>query len=130
VVAQRLHSPQLLGSVHQAYASGVDVMLWVCAGIAIASALLAALFLPRQPTGASGSFGAGETAGLAAATADGVKTASAVTDGAVAESAVTDGAVADRAGTAGTDTDRAGIAGKASPETGAAAGRAGPSGAE
>jgi EmrB/QacA subfamily drug resistance transporter len=58
-VAQRLNSPQLLGAVHQAYASGVDVMLWICAGIAIASALLAALFLPRQPTGPAGT---GETA--------------------------------------------------------------------
>lgn len=48
-VAKQLHSPQLLSSVHQAYASGVDVMLWVCAGIAITSAVLAALFLPRQP---------------------------------------------------------------------------------
>jgi hypothetical protein len=62
VVAQRLHSPQLLATVHQAYASGVDVMLWACAGIAIASALLAALFLPRQPMAASGSAGAGEIA--------------------------------------------------------------------
>ena len=48
VVAQRLHSPEVLSAVHQAYASGVDVMLWICAGIAIASALLAALFLPRR----------------------------------------------------------------------------------
>ena len=47
---ERLHSPQVLAAVHQAFASGVDVMLWICAGIAIASALLAALFLPRQLT--------------------------------------------------------------------------------
>jgi len=53
-VAERLHSPQLLAAVHQAFASGVDVMLWICAGISIASALLAALFLPRQLTGAAG----------------------------------------------------------------------------
>jgi hypothetical protein len=96
--------------VHQAYASGVDVMLWVCAGIAIASALLAALFLPRQPMGASGSSGAGETAGLAAASADGV-----VTDSAATNSAVADGA---------------GSAGAASLQTGAAAERAGPGRAE
>ncbi len=50
-VARQLHSPQLLGAVHAAYASGVDVMLWICAGIAIAAAVLAALFLPRQPGG-------------------------------------------------------------------------------
>jgi MFS transporter, DHA2 family, multidrug resistance protein len=59
-VAERLHSPQVLAAVHQAFASGVDVMLWICAGIAIASALLAALFLPRQLTGAAGT---GERAG-------------------------------------------------------------------
>ncbi len=50
-VAERLRSPQLLDAVHQAFASGVDVMLWICAGIAIASALLAALFLPRRMAG-------------------------------------------------------------------------------
>ena len=53
-VAERLGSPQVLAAVHQAFASGVDVMLWICAGIAIASALLAVLFLPRQLTGAAG----------------------------------------------------------------------------
>jgi MFS transporter, DHA2 family, multidrug resistance protein len=53
-VAGKLHSPQLLGAVHSAYASGVDVMLWVSAGIAIAAAVLAALFLPRQPVAPSG----------------------------------------------------------------------------
>jgi MFS transporter, DHA2 family, multidrug resistance protein len=53
-VAERLRSPQVLAAVHQAFASGVDVMLWICAGIAIASALLAALFLPRQLTGTAG----------------------------------------------------------------------------
>ena len=51
-VAQQQHSPQLLAGVHLAYASGVDAMLWVCAGIAIAAAVLAALFLPRQPANA------------------------------------------------------------------------------
>ena len=51
--ARQLHSPQLLGAVHAAYASGVDVMLWTCAGIAIAAALLAALFLPRQRVAAT-----------------------------------------------------------------------------
>ena len=51
-VALQAHSPQLLAGVHLAYASGVDVMLWVCAGIAIAAAVLAALFLPRQPANA------------------------------------------------------------------------------
>jgi MFS transporter, DHA2 family, multidrug resistance protein len=69
VVAQRLHSPEILGAVHQAYASGVDVMLWICTGIAIASALLAALFLPRQATGAAGPAGT-ETARPIKAPAD------------------------------------------------------------
>jgi len=48
-VAASLGSAPLLASVHGAYASGVDVMLWVCAAIAAAAAILAALFLPRQP---------------------------------------------------------------------------------
>jgi MFS transporter, DHA2 family, multidrug resistance protein len=50
-VAAKLDSATLLGAVHAAYAHGVDDMLWVCAGIAIAAAVLAALFLPRQPAG-------------------------------------------------------------------------------
>ncbi|HTX82964.1 MAG TPA: DHA2 family efflux MFS transporter permease subunit [Streptosporangiaceae bacterium] len=50
-VAAKLGSASVLSAVHAAYASGVDVMLWVCAAIAIAAAVLAALFLPRQPTG-------------------------------------------------------------------------------
>ncbi len=50
-VAAKLDSVPLLGAVHAAYASGVDVMLWVCAAIAIAAAVLAALFLPSQPAG-------------------------------------------------------------------------------
>jgi hypothetical protein len=36
-------------AVHDAYASGVDVMLWVCAAIAAVAAVLAVLFLPRKP---------------------------------------------------------------------------------
>jgi hypothetical protein len=48
-VAARLASAPLLAAVHDAYASGVDVMLWVCAAIAAVAAVLAALFLPRQP---------------------------------------------------------------------------------
>ncbi|HEY2075241.1 MAG TPA: MFS transporter [Streptosporangiaceae bacterium] len=47
--AARLGSAPLLVAVHDAYASGVDVMLWVCAAIAAAAAVLAALFLPRKP---------------------------------------------------------------------------------
>jgi MFS transporter, DHA2 family, multidrug resistance protein len=75
-VAERLHSPQVLAAVHQAFASGVDVMLWICAGIAIASALLAALFLPRRlagpaPTGepAASANGTMATGGVASSRA-------------------------------------------------------------
>ena len=47
-VARATGSAALLGAVRDAYTSGLDVMLWVCAGIAVAAALLAAAFLPRQ----------------------------------------------------------------------------------
>jgi MFS transporter, DHA2 family, multidrug resistance protein len=50
--AHALHSVALLGSIHIAYVHGLDIMLWVCAGIAVASALLARLFLPRRVTAA------------------------------------------------------------------------------
>jgi DHA2 family multidrug resistance protein-like MFS transporter len=59
-VALRLRSPQLLASVHTAYAGGVDVMLWVCAAIAIAAAILAWLFLPRQPADVTQPTGAAQ----------------------------------------------------------------------
>jgi MFS transporter, DHA2 family, multidrug resistance protein len=57
-------SAVLLETVRNAYVHGIDVMLWACSGIAIASALLALAFLPGRPgvdapgddtTGASGS---------------------------------------------------------------------------
>ena len=70
-VARQLHSPELLSAVHAAYASGVDVMLWVCAGIAFAAAVLAAVFVPRQAAGIPAGGGAppaeaagGEPAGM------------------------------------------------------------------
>ncbi len=46
--AQAAGSTALVGLVRNAYVHGLDVMLWVCAGIAIASALLALAFLPRR----------------------------------------------------------------------------------
>ncbi|HEX9067009.1 MAG TPA: MFS transporter, partial [Streptosporangiaceae bacterium] len=53
-VAHAAGSPVLLLGVRSAYVHGLDVMLWVCAGIAIASALLALAFLPgRTPTSAT-----------------------------------------------------------------------------
>jgi MFS transporter, DHA2 family, multidrug resistance protein len=45
--ARAARSSALLGEVRAAYVHGLDVMLWVCAGIAIAAAVLALLFLPR-----------------------------------------------------------------------------------
>jgi MFS transporter, DHA2 family, multidrug resistance protein len=47
-VARRLGSAPLLHSVESAFVHGLDVMLWCCAGIALASALLALAFLPRR----------------------------------------------------------------------------------
>jgi EmrB/QacA subfamily drug resistance transporter len=48
--ARAAGSTALLDDVRIAYAHGLDVMLWVCAGIAITSAVLAVVFLPRGPT--------------------------------------------------------------------------------
>ena len=48
--ARAAGSGALLDAVRSAYVHGLDVMLWVCAAIAIASALLALVFLPRWTT--------------------------------------------------------------------------------
>jgi EmrB/QacA subfamily drug resistance transporter len=53
-VAHQLNSAPLLGSVRHAFVSGMDTMLWVCAGIALVSAILGAIFLPRRADGAPG----------------------------------------------------------------------------
>jgi DHA2 family multidrug resistance protein-like MFS transporter len=50
-VAHQLNSVPLLGSVRHAFVSGMDTMLWICAGIALVSAVLAVIFLPRRPEG-------------------------------------------------------------------------------
>jgi MFS transporter, DHA2 family, multidrug resistance protein len=61
-VAHALHSAALLVSARGAYVHGMDVMLWVCGGIALASAVLALIFLPRYNTSAAqGQLPAGET---------------------------------------------------------------------
>jgi MFS transporter, DHA2 family, multidrug resistance protein len=67
-------SAGLLGTVHAAYSDGIDVMLWICAGIAIAAAILAALFIPANATGpapaaADGDGGAHREPGVAAGVA-------------------------------------------------------------
>jgi hypothetical protein len=50
-VARLLGSAPLLDSVRAAFVHGMDIMLWVCGGIALASALLAVVFLPRRTAG-------------------------------------------------------------------------------
>jgi MFS transporter, DHA2 family, multidrug resistance protein len=45
--AQQRNNALLLTLVRTAYVHGLDVMLWVCSGIAIASAVLALIFLPN-----------------------------------------------------------------------------------
>jgi DHA2 family multidrug resistance protein-like MFS transporter len=55
-VAVAQHAPAatsagLLDAVHSAYTSGIDAMLWICAGVAIAAAILAFLFIPANATG-------------------------------------------------------------------------------
>jgi MFS transporter, DHA2 family, multidrug resistance protein len=47
-VARTLGSASLLHDVDVAFVHGLDVMLWCCAGIALAAALLALAFLPRR----------------------------------------------------------------------------------
>jgi len=47
-VAKQLGSPALLDEVRSAFIHGMDIMLWTCGGIAVASALLALAFLPRR----------------------------------------------------------------------------------
>ncbi len=48
VVAEKLGSVPLLDEVRTAFIHGMDIMLWTCAGIGLASALLALAFLPRR----------------------------------------------------------------------------------
>jgi hypothetical protein len=50
-VAHELGSAALLDWVRHAFVQGMDTMLWVCGGIALASAILALLFLPRRAEG-------------------------------------------------------------------------------
>jgi DHA2 family multidrug resistance protein-like MFS transporter len=50
-VAHKLGSAALLDSVRHAFVTGMDTMLWVCGGIALVSAILAVIFLPRRAGG-------------------------------------------------------------------------------
>ena len=47
----------------QAFVQGMDTMLWVCAGIALVSAVLAVLYLPRRADGGPDGDTAPQTAG-------------------------------------------------------------------
>jgi MFS transporter, DHA2 family, multidrug resistance protein len=63
-VADVLHSAALLHSARTSFVQGMDTMLWVCGGIAVVSAILAVIFLPRRPDGITGAprgGAAGET---------------------------------------------------------------------
>jgi MFS transporter, DHA2 family, multidrug resistance protein len=51
--ARQLGSASLLHSVRAAFVDGVDVMLWVCAAIAVAGLVLALVFLPWRATPAA-----------------------------------------------------------------------------
>jgi phosphotransferase system glucose/maltose/N-acetylglucosamine-specific IIC component len=62
-VAHQTGSAALLDSVRHAFVAGMDTMLWVCAGIALVSAILAVIFLPRRADGT-------EVAGAAGAVPD------------------------------------------------------------
>jgi MFS transporter, DHA2 family, multidrug resistance protein len=53
-VAHALRSAALLDSARSAFVQGMDTMLWACVGIALASAVLALIFLPRRPDGITG----------------------------------------------------------------------------
>ena len=47
-VAQQLGSAPLLDSVRAAFVHGMDLLLWVCAGLAVVGVVLALAFLPRR----------------------------------------------------------------------------------
>jgi hypothetical protein len=67
-VAHAVGSDELLASVRSAYTTGLDVLLWCGAGIAVLSALAAVLFLPGRAAGAAAAAAGGaEVAGGASA---------------------------------------------------------------
>ncbi len=58
-IATSADAAGLLHNVRGAYTSGLDVMLWICAGIAIAATILATLFIPRNAAGTAAPSAAG-----------------------------------------------------------------------
>jgi MFS transporter, DHA2 family, multidrug resistance protein len=69
-VAQELRSAALLGSARSAFVQGMDTMLWVCAAIAIASAVLALIFLPRRADAAPAADGPAQLSAAGRGAAD------------------------------------------------------------
>ena len=66
-IAHALRSAALLGSARGAFVQGMDTMLWACGGIALVSAILALIFLPRRAGGTMGvTEGASGTSGASA----------------------------------------------------------------
>jgi MFS transporter, DHA2 family, multidrug resistance protein len=59
-IAHQTGSVALLDSVRHAFVSGMDALLWVCGGIALASAILALIFLPRRTEGETAGAGAAD----------------------------------------------------------------------
>jgi MFS transporter, DHA2 family, multidrug resistance protein len=47
-------TPSFFAAIRTAFVDGMDTMLWACGGIAVASAVLALIFLPRRPDGITG----------------------------------------------------------------------------
>jgi len=68
-VAHATGSAALLDSVRTAFVQGMDAMLWVCGAVALTSAILALIFLPRRPDGMTGAP-RGDAAGAMAGAAD------------------------------------------------------------
>jgi EmrB/QacA subfamily drug resistance transporter len=60
-VARKLNDPQLLGHVQSAFVSGMSAMLWVCAGICLVAAGLAAVFARGRAPEPVAAAGAGES---------------------------------------------------------------------
>ena len=59
-VAQKLGSAALAGQIRSAFAHGIDAMLGVSVGLALAGVVLALLFLPWHATAATTAVEAGE----------------------------------------------------------------------
>jgi DHA2 family multidrug resistance protein-like MFS transporter len=62
-VAHQAGSAALLASARGAFVQGLDVMLWVCGGIALVSAILGLVFLPRGAAGGAAAVTVGENGG-------------------------------------------------------------------